>query len=102
MLKHCVTISLFMVSKLPASQPYCFNFLVQFSTTTSAFLLDTMTHLLTIKLESCANYLLWRKHFDHLLISQPIDGYFDGFIKILAKTIHDSNNKNVSNPAYHS
>ena len=41
--------------------------------------LNTMVHMLTIKLTS-SNYLLWKNHFVPLLANQDLFGYLDGSI----------------------
>ena len=42
--------------------------------------LNTMVHMLTIKLTS-SNYLLWKNQFVPLLASQDLFGYLDGTIR---------------------
>ncbi|RVW25418.1 Retrovirus-related Pol polyprotein from transposon RE1 [Vitis vinifera] len=61
--------------------------------------LNTMVHMLTIKLTS-SNYLLWRNQFVPLLASQELFGYLDGSITAPSPMITASDGTPKSNPAY--
>ena len=63
--------------------------------------LNTMVHMLTIKLTS-SNYLLWRNQFVPLLASQELFGYLDGTIIAPCIMITYSNGIRKSNSAYNS
>nr|CAN61640.1 hypothetical protein VITISV_021909 [Vitis vinifera] len=61
--------------------------------------LNTMVHMLTIKLTS-SNYLLWRNQFVPLLTSQELFSYLDGSITAPSPMITASDGTPKSNPAY--
>jgi len=63
--------------------------------------LNTMVHMLTIKLTS-SNYLLWRNQFVPLLTSQELFGYLDGSIVAPCAVITDSSGVTKPNPAHNS
>ena len=61
--------------------------------------LNTMVHMLTIKL-TYSNYLLWRNQFVPLLANQELFGYLDGSITTPSPMITASDGTTKSNPAY--
>nr|TKR98393.1 hypothetical protein D5086_0000203370 [Populus alba] len=63
--------------------------------------LNTMVHMLTIKLTS-SNYLLWRNQFVPLLTSQELFGFLDGTIIAPSLMVTDSNGVTNPNPSYSS
>ncbi|RVW50549.1 Retrovirus-related Pol polyprotein from transposon RE1 [Vitis vinifera] len=60
------------------------------SSSSSPLLLNTMVHMLTIKLTS-SNYLLWRNQFIHLLTSQDLLGFLDGSVPTPSPKVTSSN-----------
>ena len=65
---------------------------------TSMIPLNTMVHMVTIKLNP-TNYLLWRRQFVPLLESQDLMGYLDGSLSAPAAQVRAGNDL-VPNPAY--
>ncbi|KAJ0020179.1 hypothetical protein Pint_32711 [Pistacia integerrima] len=65
----------------------------------SSLPLNTMVHMLTIKLTS-TNYLLWRNQFLPLLTSQGLFGYLDGSVQAPSPKIIGSDGTTQENPAY--
>jgi hypothetical protein len=63
--------------------------------------LNTMVHMLTIKLTS-SNYLLLRNQFVPLLTSQELFGFLDGTIIAPSLMVTDSNGVTKPNPSYSS
>lgn len=75
------------------------SFIADLSSSPPTLLLNTMVHMLTIKLTSF-NYLLWRNQFVPLLTSQELFDYLDVSIMAQCIMITDSNGTTKSNPAY--
>ncbi|KAJ0024683.1 hypothetical protein Pint_06793 [Pistacia integerrima] len=65
----------------------------------SSLPLNTMVHMLTIKLTS-TNYLLWQNQFLPLLTSQGLFGYLDGSVQAPSPKITGSDRTTQENPAY--
>ena len=67
-------------------------------TSTNQLPLNTMVHMVTIKLTP-TNYLLWRRQFVPLLESQDLLGYLDGsFLAPAAQILRGT--EQVPNPSY--
>ncbi|KAL6325439.1 hypothetical protein AAG906_023284 [Vitis piasezkii] len=73
--------------------------MVDSASSSSSLPLNTMVHMLTIKLTS-SNYLLWKNQFVPLLASQDLFGYLDGSIRAPSATILAADGTTKSNPAY--
>ncbi|KAB5573941.1 hypothetical protein DKX38_001135 [Salix brachista] len=71
------------------------------SSATPVLPLNTMVHMLTIKLTS-SNYLLWRNQFIPLLTSQQLFGFLDGTITVPKLTVTDPDGVTKPNPGYNS
>ena len=69
------------------------------ASSSSSLPLNTMVHMLTIKLTS-SNYLLWKNQFVSHLASQDLFGYLDGSIEAPSTRILAANGTTKSNPAY--
>ncbi|RVW31317.1 hypothetical protein CK203_103440 [Vitis vinifera] len=69
------------------------------SSSSSPLPLNTMVHMLTIKLTS-SNYLLWRNQFIPLLTSQDLLGFLDGSVPAPSPKVIGSNSITQVNPAY--
>lgn len=61
--------------------------------------LNTMVHMLTIKL-TFSNYLLWRNQFIDLLTSQDLFGFLDGSVRAPSLKITGSDGTTQVNSAY--
>ena len=69
------------------------------ASSSSSLPLNTMVHMLTIKLTS-SNYLLWKNQFVPLLASQDLFSYLDGSIRAPSTTILAAYGTTKSNPVY--
>ncbi|RVW68246.1 Retrovirus-related Pol polyprotein from transposon RE1 [Vitis vinifera] len=69
------------------------------SSSLSPLPLNTMVHMLTIKLTS-SNYLLWRNQFIPLLTSQDLLGFLDGSVPAPSPKVTGFNGTTQMNSAY--
>ena len=69
------------------------------ASSSSSLPLNTMVHMLTIKLTS-SNYLLWKNQFVPLLASQDLFSYLYGSIRAPSTTILAAYGTTKSNPVY--
>ncbi|GFZ05452.1 hypothetical protein Acr_17g0010240 [Actinidia rufa] len=69
------------------------------SSSSSSLPLNTMVHMLTIKMTS-SNYLLWRNQFIPLLTSQDLFGYLDGSVRAPSPKVTSSDGTTQVNLAY--
>ena len=74
-------------------------FMATSSSSSSPLPLNTMVHMLTIKLTS-SNYLLWRNQLIPLLTSQDLLGFLDGSVPAPSPKVIGSNSITQVNPAY--
>lgn len=73
--------------------------IISMASSSSTLPLNTMVHMLNIKLTS-SNYLLWRTQFVPLLTSQDLFGYLDGNTRAPSPTIPGSDGTPHPNLAY--